>query len=138
MNRIEQIPLEVPADLLEALAAIPTAQEVWLNITPIARRDFISWIDSAKQSSTRARRVEVACSKLAAGQRRPCCYAVIPLGLYKALGTNQQAKAYWKDLSSDQRRDFANWIESAENKDVKTNRVKDSCEMLAAGKLCPS
>jgi hypothetical protein len=65
----------VPADLRKALAAAPPkAREVWSDITPIARRDWIQWIVSAKQAETRARRISNACSMLAAGKRRPCCF----------------------------------------------------------------
>lgn len=65
---------EVPADLRKALVDSPKAQKLWLEITPMARRDWIRWIDTAKLAKTRARRIEVACSKLNSGMRRPCCY----------------------------------------------------------------
>jgi hypothetical protein len=65
---------KVPADLRQALAAAPKALTVWLALTPIARRDWIHWITSAKQPQTRARRIGNACSMLAAGKRRVCCF----------------------------------------------------------------
>jgi hypothetical protein len=65
---------EVPVDLRKALAAVPKARALWSDITPIARRDWIHWITSAKQSETRARRIKNACSMLAAGKRRVCCF----------------------------------------------------------------
>jgi hypothetical protein len=66
---------EVPADLRKALAiAAPRARALWSDITPIARRDWIHWITSAKQPETRARRIKNACSMLAAGKRRVCCF----------------------------------------------------------------
>ena len=61
----------LPTDLRKALAATPMAKAQWRDLTPIARRDFISWIDSAKQPETGRRRIERACSMLAAGKRRP-------------------------------------------------------------------
>jgi hypothetical protein len=65
----------VPADLRKALAAAaPKARALWSEITPIARRDWIHWITSAKQPETRARRIKNACSMLAAGKRRVCCF----------------------------------------------------------------
>lgn len=64
----------VPADLRKALAAAPKARALWLEITPVARRDWIQWIVSAKRPETRVRRVENACSMLAAGKRRVCCF----------------------------------------------------------------
>ena len=65
----------VPADLRKALAtAAPKARALWKDITPIARRDWIHWITSAKQPETRVRRIKNACSMLAAGKRRVCCF----------------------------------------------------------------
>ena len=64
----------VPADLRKALAAAPKARALWSDITPIARRDWIHWITSPKRPETRARRVENACSMLAAGKRCVCCF----------------------------------------------------------------
>jgi hypothetical protein len=66
---------EVPADLRKALAAAaPKARALWSEITPIGRRDWIHWITSAKQEETRMRRINNACSMLAAGKRRVCCF----------------------------------------------------------------
>ena len=65
----------IPADLRKALAAAaPKARKLWSDITPNARRDWIHWITSAKQPETRARRIKNACSMLAAGKRRVCCF----------------------------------------------------------------
>jgi len=65
---------KVPADLRKALAAAPKARSLWSTITPVARRDWIHWITSAKQPETRVRRVANACSMLAGGKRRVCCF----------------------------------------------------------------
>ena len=66
---------QVPADLRRALlATLPKARALWSDITPVARRDWIHWIASAKQPETRLRRIKNACSMLAAGKRRPCCF----------------------------------------------------------------
>ena len=65
---------KVPPDLKKALAAAPEAWAVWSDITPIARRDWIAWISSAKKEETRARRVANACDMLAGGKRRVCCF----------------------------------------------------------------
>jgi hypothetical protein len=66
---------EVPPDLRKALAAATAkAKQLWSEITPNARRDWIHWITSGKQAETRVRRIKNACSMLAAGKRRPCCF----------------------------------------------------------------
>jgi hypothetical protein len=64
----------VPADLRKGLASAPKARLLWSEITPVARRDWIHWITSAKQAETRERRIKNACSMLASGKRRPCCF----------------------------------------------------------------
>jgi hypothetical protein len=64
----------VPADLKNVLAVDSQAQTLWMDITPMARWDWIRWIGSTKQPETRKRRIEVALSKLKAGERRPCCF----------------------------------------------------------------
>lgn len=65
---------EVPEDLQSALAADPQVLTLWMDITPMARWDWIRWIRSTKQPQTRRRRIEAACSKLRAGEQRPCCF----------------------------------------------------------------
>lgn len=65
---------KVPADLENALAAFSQARDVWIDITPMARWDWIRWINSTKQPETRKRRIESACAMLMDGKRRPCCF----------------------------------------------------------------
>src|SRR5438270_763500 len=142
MNRMNPKPvgeeLRVPTDLRKALAAAPKARAPWSDLTPIARRDFISWIDSAKQPETRRRRIERACSMLAAGKRRPCCYSIVSLDLHLALKAAPRAKAQWSDLTPIERRDFISWMDSAKQKpEAHKRRIEKACVMLAAGKRRP-
>jgi uncharacterized protein YdeI (YjbR/CyaY-like superfamily) len=134
MHMEKAIEPKLPADLRNVLAASARAKAQWEDLTPIARRDFVSWIESAKQPETRKRRVESVPSRLASGKRRPCCYAVVPLNLHIALNAYPKAKAQWKELSSDERRDLIDWINSAKGKDVRARRVEESCKQLSAGK----
>ena len=129
--------LTVPKELRKIFVTKPKVAEAWKGLTPIARRDFITWIQGAKQEETRLRRIEVTSSKLLAGERRPCCYAVVPMNLYKALGANLKAKATWKDLTPDERRDFVAWVEEPKNTAMKGIRIEEVCVMLAKGKRQP-
>lgn len=70
----EEPELRVPGDLRQALGTAPLAEALWADITPMARRDWILWISSAKQSETRRGRIEKACTMLASGKRRVCCF----------------------------------------------------------------
>jgi hypothetical protein len=65
---------EIPADLNQALASDPQANALWEEITPMARWDWLRWIRATNNRETRSRRIEVALSKLKAGERRPCCF----------------------------------------------------------------
>jgi len=65
----------VPPDLKTALAAAPQKiQEVWKEITPMARWEWVRWVNSTANPDTRKRRVEVSISKMKSGKRRPCCF----------------------------------------------------------------
>ena len=127
----------MPADLRKVFAAAPKAKAQWSDLTPLARKDFIMWIDSAKQSETRKRRIESIPSRLASGKRRPCCFAIVPTGLHKAIAAAPEAKAQWSTLTSLERRDFASWVESARDSETRRKRVEKSCLILAAGKRRP-
>ena len=66
---------EVPADLEAALAAAPQEiRELWREITPMARWEWVRWVNATRNPDTRRRRVEVTISKLESGKRRPCCF----------------------------------------------------------------
>ena len=133
----EESEARVPTDLRKALAAAPTAKAQWRDLTPIARRDFISWMDSAKQKETRRRRIEKACSMLVAGKRRPCCYSIVSFNLYTALAATPTAKAQWSDLTPIERRDFISWMDSAKTPEAHRRRIEKACLMLAERKRHP-
>src|SRR5260221_5937105 len=65
---------KVPENLKKALSANPKAQATWKVITPFARWEWIRWIGATKNPETVTKRIGVACSKLKAGDRRPCCF----------------------------------------------------------------
>ncbi len=64
----------VPDDLAAALACDDAAMEAWLDITPLARNEWICLVTDAKQDKTRVRRLERTISQLGDGHRRPCCW----------------------------------------------------------------
>ena len=68
----------LPADLKNALASDPDVLAAWEDITPLARNEWICWIESAKKSETRSRRIEWGCSILKEGKRHPCCWPGCP------------------------------------------------------------
>ena len=48
----------LPADLKKALASDAKALETWKDITPLARNEWICWIELAKRAETRTHRIE--------------------------------------------------------------------------------
>ncbi len=66
---------KLPADFKKALLSDKKITEVWADITPLARNEWICWVTSAKKDNTRTRRIEVGLDKMRKGMRRPCCWA---------------------------------------------------------------
>ena len=64
----------LPADLRKALAASAKARIAWEDITPLARNEWICWVESVKQEETRKEHIRRAVEELREGKRRPCCW----------------------------------------------------------------
>ena len=96
----EEPELRVPIDLRKALAAEPLAHAGWQDITPMARRDWIFSVTSAKQSETRRRRIAKACDMLACGKRRLCCFP----GVKWLMKENAKECGMWLPLARPQNR----------------------------------
>ena len=48
---------ELPEDLREALAGNAAGLAAWQDITPLARNEFLCWVEDARQPATRQRRI---------------------------------------------------------------------------------
>ena len=65
----------IPQDFETALTAAPQKiRKLWKDITPMARWEWVRWINATRNPDTRRRRVEVSISKMSSGKRRPCCF----------------------------------------------------------------
>ena len=64
----------MPTDLAEALSAKKETIGLWEDLPPIARNEFICWVENAKQEQTRMKRIERTVDELLEGQKRPCCW----------------------------------------------------------------
>ena len=69
---------DVPADLRETLTSSSKARDAWEDITPLARNEFICWVEDAKKPETRTRRIRRTKEELRDGKRRPCCWPGCP------------------------------------------------------------
>lgn len=65
---------EIPADVIKGIVNNPETHDLWARVTPMARWEWIRWINSTANTDTRAKRIVVSCSKLKNGLRRPCCF----------------------------------------------------------------
>ena len=66
---------DVPEDLAAALAQGPAKiRAVWEDITPMARWEWVRWVQATRNPQTRQRRIEASISKMDHGKRRPCCF----------------------------------------------------------------
>ena len=64
----------LPEDLAAELDAHEQARAAWIDITALARNEFICWVEDAKKQATRERRIRRTREELEEGMRRPCCW----------------------------------------------------------------
>lgn len=64
----------MPADLRKSLLANAKVFALWEDITPLARNEYICWVENCKQLETRKRRIQRTSEELLEGMRRPCCW----------------------------------------------------------------
>ena len=69
---------KVPVDLKKMIVSTPMVLALWEDITPLARNEWICWIESGKKAETRIIRIDKAKNKMRGGMRRPCCWAGCP------------------------------------------------------------
>ena len=63
-------PIEPPADLAAALAAVPAAKAAFNDFPPSAQREYVEWVIEAKQPATRERCVATKVAQCAEGKQR--------------------------------------------------------------------
>ena len=64
----------LPADIQTGIVDHPETHDLWRRVTPMARWEWLRWINSTNNPDTRKKRIEVSRSKLKSGLRRPCCF----------------------------------------------------------------
>ena len=69
---------KIPDDLRETLSSDSKAADAWNDITPLARNEWLCWVDSAKKAETREKRINRVKNDLKGGKRRPCCWPGCP------------------------------------------------------------
>lgn len=64
----------LPQDMRKALNT-KALLAAWEDITPLARNEWICWVESVKKEETRKHHVKRLREELLEGKRRPCCWA---------------------------------------------------------------
>jgi hypothetical protein len=82
---------KIPDDLKKTLLSDPKALELWEDITPLSRNEWICWVISPVKTETRINRIKRVRSELKEGMRRPCCWAGCIHRTDKAISPSVQA-----------------------------------------------
>jgi len=69
---------KVPADLRKKLTSSTKLLEIWNDLTPLARNEWICWVISVKKAETREEHITRLGKQLLEGKRRPCCWPGCP------------------------------------------------------------
>lgn len=69
---------KVPTDMQKVFKSSKPINELWQDITPLAKNEWVCWVTSAKKVETREKRIQVMQDKLLKGMRRPCCWEGCP------------------------------------------------------------
>ncbi|MBP6931387.1 MAG: YdeI/OmpD-associated family protein [Candidatus Pacebacteria bacterium] len=69
---------KIPKDLKEKISNTAGVLDLWDDLTPLSRNEWICFVESAKKDETRQKRINRVCGDLSAGKRRPCCWAGCP------------------------------------------------------------
>ena len=64
----------IPHDLKKELISSPKVIENWESLTPLARNEWICWVEFVKKEETRRDHIKRVRVELLEGKRRPCCW----------------------------------------------------------------
>jgi uncharacterized protein YdeI (YjbR/CyaY-like superfamily) len=68
----------VPNDLRDLFYLNSDVLELWNDLTPLARNEWICWMTIVKKEETRTKHLVQLCEDLRKGKRRPCCWPGCP------------------------------------------------------------
>lgn len=69
---------EITIELKILLESQEDLIQIWNNLTPLSRNEWICWVSSARKAETRRKRLLRLESDLIAGFKRPCCWPGCP------------------------------------------------------------
>jgi uncharacterized protein YdeI (YjbR/CyaY-like superfamily) len=77
--------LQIPPELLKALAANPVAKKAWRTYTPARQKQFLFWLHGAKRENTRGARIAAIVQAVS--------MRITPLQAYEAMRLRRAASA---------------------------------------------
>ncbi|MBU1219477.1 YdeI/OmpD-associated family protein [Myxococcota bacterium] len=69
---------ELPEDIIELLTNKSDVAGLWESLTPLARNEWICWVESVKKLETRQSHLKRMEEQLKKGKKRPCCWPGCP------------------------------------------------------------
>lgn len=69
---------EITSELKTLLESQEDLIQIWNNLTPLSRNEWICWIITAKKSETRLKRLRKLKEDLINNKKRPCCWPGCP------------------------------------------------------------
>ena len=82
---------KLPADMKKAILSDKKLTAMWLDITPLARNEWICWTTTVAKPETRVKHIAVMQDKmLKKGMRRPCCWVGCIHRTDKAMSPSQK------------------------------------------------
>ncbi len=64
----------LPVALQELFTQSSANLLLWENLTPLARNEWICWIQDAKKNETKNKRIQLLIESIQEGKKRPCCW----------------------------------------------------------------
>lgn len=68
----------VPKDMRLVLSSRPRLLEIWNQLTPLARNEWICYVTIVKKAETRKEHLSRLQEDLLKGKKRPCCWPGCP------------------------------------------------------------
>jgi len=81
---------KIPSDLSKSLSKNNKALTAWEALTPLARNEWICWVEYVKKQETRDEHIVRAIKELTQGKKRPCCWYGCIHRTDKAISTSVQ------------------------------------------------
>ena len=66
---------QTPKDMKDVFISSQKLHNIWNNLTPLARNEWICWVISVKKQETREKHIKRLSEELVKGKKRPCCWA---------------------------------------------------------------